>query len=410
MRIKTHFGLFILVFVIALQSCNTETIPVDKPVSDLSVKEKNLQIKGKDVFLQGFYTNNRGMITDNSNKELELISDAGFNLIYMKLEIDINKNAVQSNIDFLNRCNQKGVYVIADYFGSSSIVEIAKAYKDYPAILGFSIQDDANAHATGEIVLQKHLAIKTFAPDKYTLVSIYKNYEGGNSKPPIEFVRSADLIGYQTYPIGHWALDMNPKPFTEDQSLQIVDKEMSELQLGNQSQRPIVTNPQTFRWVDSRNNLIERVPTPDEFRIISYIGIINGAKSLLHYSLHEPKITAAGVQFEWKLWESEVLWNETKILVSEINQIKDFLLNGRRAKVLQKNEWISAAYWNNNGTYYLIVANLSVKDIQNVDFKIPAMGELTNVFSQREGGLYLVKNTVNGSISPAMVHVYRINK
>lgn len=421
MRKITYSGFFIFLITMLFIACsgdNSVTPEKERP-KDYSKHETNVKINGVDHFLQGWYSNNREMITDPNNQELEMIIEAGYDLIYQKLGVNADGSPIQQDLNFLDKCQQNEVYVLVDYLGATTIQKVAQAYGDHPAIFAYNLQDDANSHASPQEVLEKHYEMKTIVPNVTTIVSVFKNYHGVNSYSPEAYVRSADVMGYQTYPIDHWALDPRYSGYTEEEMYKVVDSELDYLQIANQGQRPILPNPQTFPWVrrynDQEQNPLKvwRVPTPLDYRNITYSGIINGAKGIINYSLREIPTWVDGdngqERFEWKVWEDIALWEECKKVVQEVNQIKHFLLGGKRAKLETKNEWVSAAYWNVDGQFYLIINNLSRDETQSFGFSFPAEGTLVNVFeSNTNESITLSDYTVKGELAAGNVVVFKV--
>lgn len=403
--------LYSMMLIAGIMGCENEEGTVDNgPSNDLSLTEANVVVDGEAVFFQGFYTNDRTMITNPTvDTELQLLKDAGYNLVYQKLGVDAAGDPVVEDLAFLDKCQSLGIKVLVDYFGNTTIVDVAAAYKDHAAIWAYNLQDDANAHATPEEVLANQREIERIVPNKTTIVSVYQNYEGGQSQPPVNYSRTADVVGFQTYPVGHWALDYVPQPFTIDETLKSVDNDLSKFQRGNQSLRPMIPNPQVFPWVSTSQGKIKEAPTAAEFKCITYIGIINGAKSIINYSLHEPPVDVNGEMFEWKAWEDAELWAACKQVNGEINQIQDILMHGKRAEIYQDNEWITAAYWNYEGKYYLIITNMSLKQDEEFSFKFPTTGTLHNMLEpEAEDNIAFNEYEIVGSLPATTAKVFEV--
>ncbi len=358
-------------------ACNSEVEQPERIVKDYAVAEKNLQLNGEDHFFQGFYTNDRTMITDpEADMDFQKFKEGGFDWLYMKLEVGEDGLPAAQDLAFLDRCKENGISVLVDRFGSKTIAETAKAYGSHPAIFGYNLLDDANAHGDRQSVLTNQRQVKLYAGDKYSMVSVYQNYEGGASKPPLEFSGAADITGFQTYPIGNWAINLNPPAFTEEEVLMSVDNRLEKFQETNGPISPLVPNPQVFPWISNKDaggngTGLERLPTPQEYRNMTYVGVINGAKSIMNYSLHEAPAKVGEEWFEWIAYDSEPLWSEVLKVKKELDAITPMLLNGKRAKAHQDNKWITAAYWNVDGTYYMMVANLSLEESQEYNIEIP---------------------------------------
>jgi hypothetical protein len=178
--------------------------------------------------------------------------------------------------------------------------------------------------------------------------------------------------------------------------------------------RPYWILPQTFLWPGSR------VPTPAEYRNLCYVGLINGAKGVMSWSIYHrvdpPEVRAKKkaegkpAWEEWYLPDSHELWAECGAVGKELKAIAPFILDGKRTKLTEGTD-ISAALWVKDRDALLIVANLSETTGRAVALTLPkeVNGELKAAFPERASSLTRSDGKLQGEIGKCEVQVYRIS-
>jgi hypothetical protein len=413
MKTKLNYRVvvFLLILTAALSPASIKAQRAQKVF-----KGANLTFNGTPFFPLGVYNVCKDIQTDSlNNSELDLLKNAGFNLISQYNVPTGDPVAVNRFRSFMDRCNSRGIFILAN--GPTKNRSTVDAYHLHPALFAYAIGDDAN---DGRL---PPAAAKTLdntfkewdSTAHFTYIANLPHYNEA-LEPGSDYFTSCDIIGLEMYPIDSWAENTNTNPFNpftkEDELLQN-EIDCSALQLSNKENRPWLEIPQAFTWAnysegnDGRKSA--KLPTPDELRNIVYVGFINGAKGLIYYEFHNPgrvrnKVESPG----YKLYATDSLWNEVKSVNAEVKTLQKVYMFGHRTKI-QANPWTSAAYWIYEGSTYVIVANLNRTQAQPFSCAINVAGKLTNVFHNRKESLFYTDGKLSGNIPARQVQVYKIN-
>ena len=220
--------------------------------------------------------------------------------------------------------------------------------------------------------------------------------------PAAAFFKCSDFIGWEMYPVA------NPK--AADPTLKATETQMVLVsKAATRANCPYWILPQTFRWPGSR------VPTPAEYRNLCYVGLINGAKGVMPWSIYHmvdsPAVRAtkkaAGKPAweEWYLPDSKDLWTECGAVALELKALAPLLLDAKRTKLTDGGD-ITAAIWASETESAVIVANLSETESKPVSLTL-SKGDWKPAFANRPKGLAFVDGKLTGEIGKAEVHVYR---
>ena len=221
--------------------------------------------------------------------------------------------------------------------------------------------------------------------------------------PATGFYGCADVIGWEMYPVAN--------PRAADPTLAATEVQCREVATQcRKAGRPFWLLPQTFAWPGGR------VPTAAEYRNQCYVGLANGAKGLMSWSLFaevddgatRAKKQAAGQPFwaKWYLPDSPDLWAECGRVGAELKQLAPLLLDGKYTK-LDAGDGLSAACWRGDRETLVVVANLSETATRPVRVAVPG-GKLTSAFADRPAGLTLADGVLTGTVGPTDVQVYRL--
>lgn len=395
---KKCIGLFMVLVAIGLNF---------KCLSQQKSPEKVIKHNAKPFFPIGFYFYPDDL-NNPDDKELDLLVKAGFNTIH----IDVKDSS--NSFLFFDQCHKKGLKIIAQFgsgFGKFSMGDVSflPKYMNHPALLGWSIADDAN---NGKYVLdtiyKRQKAVKATKPSLPTFLSVYQNYEKSISLAPHELLGTGDVLSFEMYPIDSWGQAMGA--FTKEEELLETEKELADFQEINfkKYNKILVAIPQTFNWASYTENKNARLLDAQELRNLTYTGLINGAKGVLNYTFGQKAIPDKNIP-NYKLTDTPELWNEASAIAKEIDMLKDVYLNGKRTKMSLKNEkWLRAATWTYKNKTYLIVTNLNKTDAQNFDLDMSNSKKTVNVFSSRNSSLSLKNGKLQGLIPAKQVQVYLI--
>jgi hypothetical protein len=374
----------------------------------------DISIKGLPTFPIGIYNHCTDIITDQSSRELDLIRDAGFNVLSQYNLPTTDKVLVTSFRSFMDKCLERGISILANATAPLSLVD---AYHSHPTLFAYSIGEDVNdGRLLPDETRHLNLKFKDWDINHYTFIPFLPKYN--TIIDPADYLGSCDIIGIELYPIDNPAAKVseNPvDPFTKENELLRNEKDCAEFQMANQQDTPWFALTQVFSWANypegnPQGQNSAAYPTPDELRNIVYIGLINGAKGIFYYEWHNPgEVRGEKVYHkEFKLYSNEPLWSEVKLLNSELKTLQDVYMFGQRTKLQGNTDWLSASYWLYEGSTYIIVANLHRTETQTFSYAINAAGKLSIVFKYRKGTLSYAEGKISGRIPARQVQVYKI--
>jgi hypothetical protein len=369
----------------------------DPPADAVTLRQDGaLLVRGKPVLPYGFYIST-GHTGDLRLKCVELVHDIGGNIVHIE-------GPWHEDTRFLDRAAELGIHVVAGHTEHEDKLWRVKKYKDHPAIIAWTLYDDANTKSSVEHLTKMNKLVKEVVPNRLTYIPI-----GTQSRdvitPAEGFFRCTDFVGWENYPVAC--------PGAADSSLRATETQMSAVQkMAAKAGRVVWILPQTFAWPGGR------VPTPAEYRNLCYVGLINGAKGVMPWSIYykgdSPEVTAkkraAGkpAWAEWFLPDSKELWAECRVVAGELNKLAPMLLNGEYHKLTDGGD-VTAAIWTDQKESLVIVASLLEKQSSKVSLQFPKkiVGEMSSVFPERAAGLKFVDGQLAGGIGPAEVHIYR---
>ena len=368
-----------------------------KPMTSSLRKDGALLVDGKPVMPYGFYIST-GHTGDMRLKCVEQIGKIGGTVVHIQGPWD-------DDTRFLDKAAELGLWVVAGHTETEAKLERVKKYKDHPAIIAWTLFDDANTLSDVRHLTKMNKLVKEIVPHRLTYIPL-----GTQSRdvlmPAGEFFECADFVGWEMYPVA------NPK--AADPSLKATETQMALVaELAAKANRPYWILPQTFAWPGSR------VPTPAEYRNLCYAGLVNGAKGVMPWSIYhmvdspavraKKKAEGKPAWEEWYLPDSKNLWAECGSIAAELKTLASYLLDAKRAKLTAGGD-VTASVWFTGTDALVVLANLSEKDAKSVSIPLPKglTGELQPVFRDRPAGLKVVDGKLTGEIGKAEIHVYRI--
>lgn len=370
-----------------------------KPMTSSFRKDGALLVNGKSVMPYGFYIST-GHSGDIRLKCVEQIGMIGGTVVHIQGPWD-------DDTRFLDKAAELGLWVVAGHTETEAKLERVKKFKDHPAIIAWTLFDDANTLSTFKHLTKMNKLVKEIVPHRLTYIPL-----GTQSRdvlmPHAEFFECSDFVGWEMYPVA------NPK--AADPSLKATETQMALVaELASNANRPYWILPQSFTWPGGR------VPTPAEYRNLCYVGLINGAKGVMPWSIYhmvdspavraKKKAEGKPAWEEWYLPDSKDLWIECGAMATELKTLAPYLLDGKRKKLTDSGD-ITASMWIGESDGLVVIANLSENQSKPVSIVLPKglAGKAQTVFRDRPNGLKLVDGTLTGDIGKAEVHVYRIAK
>lgn len=392
-KFRLAFAFIVLVASAALSS-GIEPNPTTATVRE----DGTLIVCGREVLPYGFYIST-GHTGDIRLKCVEAVHKIGGNVVHIE-------GPWHEDTRFLDRAAELGLWVVAGHTETEAKLDRVRKFKDHPAIIAWTLYDDANTLSTVDHLNKMNKLIKEIVPDRLTYIPI-----GTQSRdvlmPADGFFNCSDIVGWEMYPV---------KKSNSNTALKETEKQMALVaKTASKANRPYWILPQSFAWPG------DRLPTPAEYRSLCYVGLINGAKGVMPWSMYykgdSPEVKAKKkaegkpAWNEWYLPESKELWTECGAVAKELNALFYLLVDGKRTK-LTKGEDVTAAMWEVEKGVVLVVANLSESESNTVALELPkSVGSvLTPAFKDRPSGLKFENGKVSGEIGKGEVQVYRITK
>jgi hypothetical protein len=366
-----------------------------QPMTATLRADGTLLVNGKPVRPYGFYIST-GHTGDMRLRCVEQVAKVGGNVVHIQGPWDADTR-------FLDRAAELGLWVVAGHTETEEKLPRVGKFKDHPAIVAWTLYDDANTLSTVEHLTKMNKLVKEIVPHRLTYIPL-----GTQSKdvpmPAAGFFGCSDVVGWEMYPVA--------RPGSAG-GLRATETQMAAVaELAAKAMRPYWVLPQAFAWPGGR------LPTPAEYRNICFVGLINGAKGVMPWSIYhnvESELRAAKkaegkpVWEEWYLPDSKDLWAECGAVATELKALAPLLLDGIRTKLAAGGD-LSAAVWVGETEPLLIVANLSETAATKVAVavQIGPKGDLVSAFKGRPAGLKVVDGKLTGEIGKAEVHVYRV--
>ena len=357
-----------------------------------------MMVNGTPVIPRGLYIST-GHTAAIRTRCVELMAQAGFNVVHVE-------GPWHEDTTFLDRAAELGVWVVAGHTETEDKLWRVRKYRDHPAIIAWTICDDANTKSDVGQLRKMNRLIKEAAPGQLTYIPI-----GAQSRavpmPADAYFDCSDVVGWEDYPIARRTV-VDPTVRTGERQMARVAATAA------RSHRPVWVLPQSFAWPGSRE------PTPAEYRNLCYVGLANNAKGVMPWSIYyrgddeaaRVAKRAAGDPELWDAWylpDHRDLWTECKTVAGEVRALTPALVDGRYSK-LDAGPDASAACWSTGEALTVVVACLSSDRPVAVDVPLPGgpFADPKPLFEGRPAGLRLVGGRLVGTLQPVDVHAYTI--
>lgn len=343
--------------------------PAELPTAHHSTVDSQgrLVIDGQPFFPLGFYQVSYDASDEVRIENMQTIAAAGFNLLHEPLDTDDRA--------LLDTAAELGLLVIAEY--NAPMFNVIAAYREHPTIIAWNIADDVDdGRLSVADVDARRIQTRAIDPSRITYIS-------GFSRQSTDFAASADVLGFQTYPIGNGGL-----------TLDYVGDILTDLRATLGPAHPLIANLQTFAWPG------ERAPTPQEVRNMTYQALVSGVDGIIYYTYLDDA---------WNMRNYSDIWATLQELAAELNMLTPMLLEGQRSRLNTGNLAVMAGYWQHNDTGYLILVNTAY-EAHNVDVALPetAPGSATPLVAQPASELHLTNGHIQGMLAAEGVVVYHI--
>ena len=298
--------------------------------------EGNMMVESKKVFPVGIYHVSWQLSDESRSAAIDFAKEGGYNLIHPS-----RRPADPGFPAFMKRAAEAGIMVIVE--GGSPPDDA-----HYAALAGWNLVDEPELHnVLPATLLQMKEQLRRHDSEHLTYMVMMTKSGLRN-----EYLRCADLVGHDPYPI-------------PGQPISLVYHNIGELvhQLDGTSHLPVAVL-QAFGYPKEKN-CFSRVPTPQEVRNMTYQAIIAGCRGIIYYTVEDPG---------FRLNDYPALRKELVRIPREITDIEDFLLNGQRVKLETPVKELYASRWLLDKRSLTIIVNCSAHPVQ-----APIMGQPVNL-------------------------------
>ncbi|MCB0284245.1 MAG: discoidin domain-containing protein [Calditrichaeota bacterium] len=321
-----------------VQSLQTELIKLAPKFNEVKVDRLNggLLVDDLPFFPFGFYTGSpvNDVIREEAYNAMNLVG------VYQNNE----DSTLAERVKYMDECAAYGIkvnYHLNGLVGSSH---------NNP---GQIISNDEIEHR--EALLKKE--VETFR-DHPALLSWYMNDEPiGQGRKPELLQRAYDIIKENDpyHPVSVvFVIPDRAAPFTGALDIAMTDPYpipgdvnhvsllMDQLQQNFQYKKALWLVPQAF----GGGEFWSREPNAAEIRIMTYLGIIDGAMGIKYFIRRRPHLFP----------KSRLAWNEATSIAHELSMLLPWLFSGEKSFIKSENENIKTAVWKRQNDALLIVA------------------------------------------------------
>jgi hypothetical protein len=389
-------------FIITITGCAYSTSLLAQEVSYLS--NGNLIHNGKAVFPIGYWMEYNPIA--DKEKAADTLIKYGFDII--SYGVPVTDKTRFENI--FNKAKTNNIRILLGLYGSgeATTTDLAQDWilnsvdganiRANTALLGYYHSDDVYRFSPADLIAKNNF-VKSKDDTRITTISSF--FSGATSA---NYMPAADMVAAQVYPVTS-AFFHNA--YTNSRNLVIAAKEANKA--------PAIY-PQTHNvglWTGSAT---ERMPTPRELDVTTYLNLIAGAKSLWFYTYGatDKTPTTGLINYQNDVWLKSL-------------QIKNELRNWERVFLYGKhftetditagsaNYTIYQGHWIYGNKVYVIAANSWQNDIRgnrstNVSITLPegTTGPIANVYSNRNQTLSIANNILSGNIDYYDVQMYEL--
>ncbi len=315
---------------------NAETEFFVHPAAKYQMRKDHVLLEnGQPFFPLGFYQ--VSWSTGNEHR-LAIVRDIaawGYNTVHASIRN--NELGKDSYGEFLDECAQVGVRVITEFAGDPK--PVIERYKNRTAVMGWNPGDEpAPKGITPEEMFRRYDSFKRLDPDHiaYTVICVpsqYANYAAGT-----------DVLAPDPYPVPKTPVDNVYRLFKEAK------------QAANRTDTALWAVCQAFggqKYVKTSG--WSRSPTPQEFRAMSYLAIMAGAKGIIYYTFYDDS---------YNLLQDPELLAAAKVFPAEIKEITPFVLDGKAEMLAENRNGVYAMRWKLGKRERLVAVNATKEKVE----------------------------------------------
>lgn len=291
----------------------------EPPQAVVSVQEDGtILVKGEAFFPLGLIHVSMAGDRARRSADLQMIAVGGFNVMQAVIQ--------PGDSDFLDEAEAMGVRLLAAAPDSEGLKAAAKELGKKGAILAWHLAEDAdNGRRLPAEIARLNREIKALDPAHPTYLSCADLEHCG------KFLEVSDLVGLKSLPL--------PGNLCGP-----TDLFRAAERAAGEGRRGFLAVIQA--WAPKG----KPAPLAEEVRNMTYQALVRGSRGLLYHAYFDK---------DWDLGTQSDLWNELRVIASEIQSLRPVLLAGKRRPLDTKCEEVQAAAWFHGGRIYVGAVNTS---------------------------------------------------
>jgi len=304
----------------------------EPPQAAVSVREDGTVLVGGEAFfpLGLVHVSSAGDRARRSG-DLQMIAVGGFNVMQAVLQ--------PGDKDFLDEAEGLGIRVLAEAADTEGLKAAVKELKGKGAILAWNLAEDAdNGRRFPAELARLNREIKALDPGHPTYLTC------GDLEHCGKFLELSDLVGLKSLPLPSGNLGGPADLFRAAE------------RAAGEGRRGFLAVIQA--WAPKG----KPAPSPEEVRNMTYQALVHGARGILFHAYFDR---------DWDLGTQTELWNEIRVIASEIQSLRPALLEGKRQRLETKASDVHAAAWPHKGRIYLAAVNV-FPEPRKVMIRLPA--------------------------------------
>jgi len=325
---------------------------------------------------------------------IRILARAGYNAMHVSFDPGFFA-------DYARVCDEatrRGIYFFCTVHSAQydptgpEMAALIAVLRTKPAILAWSIADDAGLHNPPNLVAPVNAAVKAADPGGLTYIS------ATGSANAAAYAATADLIGCQSFFVHNdrknWA---NPLSY-------VLPEFMRAEATAPPPAHNVIANLQAFSWRGVEGpgtNPQARWPTVTEVRNMTYQALLGDVKGILYYTYHDSQTD---------IHQRPEILRATGRLAREVTRLRAAFLNGSPLRIAADRPWIRAGGWAYNGRAYVVVLNTAPATALPVSLALPAgvAGPAVPLFPGQPHGLAVQGGRLRGVVAAGDVHVYSL--
>jgi hypothetical protein len=360
----------------------------------------NITLNGKNFFPIGLYGLNWRAPFKRQLRALRIIANAGFNTVLME---DISNDRFG---ELLDEAHLLGIHVIvgsSSYTENSYIAETVEKYKDKPAVLAWSLFDDADdGRVTPRQLAGRSALVKAIDPHHFTL-STLTGYYRDRREAKASWIAASDASAIQIYPVDP-PVDYEIR-FEDDDArpgnspTQPHELARDYVAAAEGTGKAMLVSGQMFDWSDDKA-VGSSYPSVAELRNMAYGQLMAGAAGIVNFTFSEGLAR-----------RKPRLWNEYVAIKNDVLGTFHSALTRGQVTRGRDNGKAPYSYWEVDGDLYVIAINPSLTRSESVRIKVPGQYYLNFVPTDERlaATLSFSGQIISGTIAPGGAQAYMIS-